>query len=193
MRKMFFIVLAAATLSLLTPAQNANAQSETPKIELGAHYTVLRLRDFDTTDSGVGGRITYNITNSIGIEGEYNFFPEKRVLFTNPFYLNSRRTQGLFGVKAGMRSEKAGVFGKLRPGFVHFGEGTFDPTILTILPVPPAASSTEFALDAGGVLELYPSRAVALRFDVGDTMIRFGGLGYTSHNLQFTAGVGFRF
>ena len=53
--------------------------------------------------------------------------------------------------------------------------------------------ATEFALDYGGVLELYPSRHVALRFDVGDTVIRFGNLGFTSHNLQITPGVAFRF
>ncbi|MGH9766064.1 MAG: outer membrane beta-barrel protein [Blastocatellia bacterium] len=194
MRKMFFIVLAAAALLLIAPAQNAQAQSETPKVELGAHYTVLRLRDFDTTDSGVGGRITFNVTDSFGIEGEVNFFPEKRVNFANPFYLDSRRTQGLFGVKYGMRSEKAGIFGKLRPGFVHFGESIPDPRILFILPIAPTASSTEFALDVGGVFELYPTRAVALRFDVGDTIIRFGGRqDFNSHNLQFTAGVAFRF
>jgi len=30
-------------------------------------------------------------------------------------------------------------------------------------------------------------------FDVGDTVIRFGGLGFTSHNLQISAGVALRF
>jgi Outer membrane protein beta-barrel domain len=193
MRKMFFFVLAAAALLLIAPAQNAQAQSETPKVEVGAHYTLLRLRDFDTTDSGVGGRMTFNITDGFALEGELNVFPEKRINFANPFYVDSRRTQGLFGVKYGMRSEKAGIFGKLRPGFVHFGEGTVDPAIAFLVPVPPTASSTEFALDIGGVFELYPSRPVALRFDVGDTIIRYGGLGFTSHNLQISAGVAFRF
>ena len=199
MRKMFFIVLVATALLLIAPAQNAQAQSETPKVEFGAQYTLLRLRDFDTTDSGVGGRLTYNITDSFGIEGEFNFFPEKRINFANPFYLDSRRTQGLFGVKYGMRSEKAGIFGKLRPGFVHFGESRINPAIQFLLPVPPTASSTEFALDVGGVFELYPTRAVALRFDLGDTIIRFGHFGgaggpsATTHNLQLTAGVALRF
>ena len=193
MRKMFFFVLAAAALLLIAPAQNAQAQSETPKVEVGAHYTLLRLRDFDTTDSGVGGRMTFNITDGFALEGELNVFPEKRINFANPFYLDSRRTQGLFGVKYGMRSEKAGIFGKLRPGFIHFGDGPVDPRILFIVPVPPRASATEFALDVGGVFELYPSRPVALRFDAGDTIIRFGGLGFNSHNLQISAGVAFRF
>jgi len=31
-------------------AKNAQAQSETPKVEVGMQYTRLRLRDFDATD-----------------------------------------------------------------------------------------------------------------------------------------------
>jgi hypothetical protein len=192
MRKMFFFVLAAAALLLMVPAQNAQAQSgsETPKVEIGAHYTLLRFRDFDTTDSGVGGRVTFNLADNIGLEGELNFFPQKRsTSLTSPFlFIDSTRTQGLFGVKTGLRSEKAGIFGKFRPGFVRFGENA----------VLPGQSFTQFALDFGGVFELYPSRSVALRFDVGDTVIRFGsnftgGDAFYSNNLQISTGVAFRF
>jgi hypothetical protein len=187
MRKMFLFVLAAAAALLIIPSQNAQAQSrsETPKVEIGAHYTLLRFSDFDTTDSGVGGRITYNVSDNFGLETEFNFFPQERLNFANLTSPDSRRTQGLFGVKYGVRSEKVGVFGKLRPGFIRFGEGA------TI----PGARATEFALDLGGVVELYPSRPVALRLDVGNTLIRFGSLGggFTSNNLQITTGVAFRF
>ncbi len=130
---------------------------------------------------------------------EINYFPEARENFAAPFYLNSRRTQGLFGVKMGARSETMGIFAKLRPGFMHFGEGTLDPRIATLLPAPARVSSTEFALDLGGVFELYPTRRAALRFDLGDTIIRFsgnspiGGPSTTTHNLQLSVGVGFRF
>jgi hypothetical protein len=200
MRKIVFFVLVAGALLMVVPAQNAQAQSETPKVEFGAQYTLLRLRDFDTTDSGVGGRLTLNVTDGFGIEGEVNFFPQRRdnFAFVRPLYLNSRRTQGLFGVKYGMRSEKAGIFGKLRPGFVHFGESTLNPGVLGSPGLAQTASATQFAMDIGGVFELYPSRPVAIRFDVGDTIIRFsgGGIGRlegTSHNLQIAAGFAFRF
>jgi len=192
MRKMFLFVLAAAALLLMVPAQNAQAQgqSETPKVEVGAHYTLLRFRDFSITDSGVGGRVTYNLSDNIGIEGELNFFPQKRStsLTAFPLFVDSTRTQGLFGVKTGLRSEKAGIFGKFRPGFVHFGESG----------VVPGQSFTQFAMDVGGVFELYPSRSVALRFDVGDTVIRFTNPNlvsstFNSNNLQISTGVAFRF
>ena len=192
MRKMFYFVLAAAALLLMIPTQNAQAQgqSETPKVEIGAHYTLLRFRDFSVTDSGVGGRVTFNLTDNIGIEGELNFFPQKRSnsLTVFPLFVDSTRTQGLFGVKTGLRSEKAGIFGKFRPGFVRFGDSG----------VVPGLGFTQFALDFGGVFELYPTRSVALRFDVGDTVIRITNPNlvsntFYSNNLQISTGVAFRF
>jgi hypothetical protein len=188
MRKMFLFVLAAAALLMTVPAQNAQAQSrsETPKVEIGAHYTLLRFSDFDTTDSGVGSRITYNASDNFSLETEFNFFPERRLNFANLSSGDTRRMQGLFGAKYGVRTDKVGVFGKIRPGFVRFGEGE----------VVAGSAATEFALDIGGVVELYPTRPVALRFDIGNTLIRFGSLGgdgFTSNNLQITTGVAFRF
>jgi hypothetical protein len=189
MRKIFFFILAAAAL-LMASAQNAQAQSETPKVEVGVHYTMLRLRDFDANDHGVGARLTLNVTDSFAVEGEVNSFPRGRDNLAAPtgFSGVSQRTQGLFGVKYGMRSERAGIFGKIRPGFMHFGENSLEFPF-----TPPIPTTTEFALDFGGVIELYPTRRVAFRFDIGDTIIRFGGLGFTSHNLQFTTGVALRF
>ena len=190
MRKMFFFVLAAAALVLMVPAQNAQAQSETPRIEFGVHYSMLRLHDFDATDHGVGTRLTINITDGLAVEGEYNFFPRGRDNLAAPTGSSgvSQRSQGLFGVKYGMRSGKVGVFGKIRPGFMHFGENTLDIPFAPSIP-----TTTEFALDVGGVFEVYPTRRVAFRFDVGDTIIRFGGLDFTSHNLQITTGIALRF
>jgi outer membrane scaffolding protein for murein synthesis (MipA/OmpV family) len=188
MRKMFLFVLAAAALVTIVSAQNAQAQSrsETPKIEIGGHYTLLRFSDFDQSDSGVGSRITYNASDNFSLETEFNFFPERRVNFANLTSGDSRRMQGLFGAKYGVRTEKFGIFGKIRPGFIRFGEGE----------VIPGSAATEFALDIGGVVELYPTRPVALRFDIGNTLVRFGSLGgdgFTSNNLQITTGVAFRF
>jgi hypothetical protein len=189
MRKMFLFVLAAAALVMIVSAQNAQAQStsETPKIEIGAHYTLLRFSDFGTvSDSGVGSRVTYNLSDNFGLETEFNFFPERRLNFANLTSGDSRRMQGLFGAKYGVRSEKFGIFGKIRPGFIRFGEGE----------VVAGSAATEFALDIGGVVELYPTRPVALRFDIGNTLIRFGSLsgdGFTSNNLQISTGVAFRF
>src|SRR5947209_5307646 len=114
MRKMFFFVLAAAAFLVMVPTQNAQAQSksETPKVEVGVQYTVLRFSDFSATDNGVGGRVTYNLSDNFGLETEFNFFPQERPNFAVPgTSVDSRRTQGLFGAKYGIRSEKFGIFG----------------------------------------------------------------------------------
>lgn len=86
---------------------------------------------------------------------------------------------------------------------------------------PPAAcfqsvSKTSFAVDLGGVAEWYPSKNTIVRFDGGDTIIRFSerrvpafavtaaGAGpirpvtvpiatETEHNFQASVGIGYRF
>jgi hypothetical protein len=196
MRKMFFLSLAAAASLLAASAPNAHAQSrsETPKVEIGAQYTLLRISGFggsDATDNGVGGRITFNVNDKVGIEGEYNFFPEGRINFANrSAILDSNRTQGLFGVKYAIaRSNSAAIFAKARPGFMRFTQGT--PAAGT------SSNETQFAFDYDGVIELYPARAIALRFDVGDTVIRFDNPVFANpfftHNLQISTGVALRF
>ena len=114
-------------------------------------------------------------------------------------------------------------FAKARPGFVRFERGdyrfgsggciaVFPPPLACYVPV----AKTNFAFDVGGVIEVYPSDRTIIRFDGGDTIIRFGsrfvaasnpaipplsGLNLvvfpvsaeTKHNFQGTVGVGFRF
>ena len=188
-------------LTLVTVASVGVAQSTKDKIEIGVQTTSLSLFQpdfpfFDSTQAGVGGRVGYNFNRSIAAEAEINFFPQKL------FILNAdgRAFQGQFGVKAGKRFEKFGLFGKVRPGFLSVDR------VVSFIPPPGSQGGpgftlerqTFFTLDAGGVLELYPSRRTAVRFEAGDTAIRHPPrLGQTrgpkfNHNFQFTAGVVFR-
>ena len=81
----------------------------------------------------------------------------------------------LAGLKSGVRLSRFGVFGKGRAGFWHF-------------------TRTYTAADVGGVLEYYASPRIAVRIDIGDTIIFYGGtqLG-TVHNFQPGIGVSYRF
>lgn len=189
--------------SIVFFGQTALAQSETPRLELGAHVTALRLSEFKESEAGVGGRVTVNLNNHVALEGEVNFFPGDLGA------INASRAQGLFGVKAGQRWERFGLFGKARPGFMRFNEASPAPICIAVFPPPLgcalAEGRTEFAFDLGGVAEIYPSRRTVVRFDLGDTLIRYRGPFFrghgrgarsedlTSHNLQFTAGFGVRF
>jgi Outer membrane protein beta-barrel domain len=202
----FFRTLTVTVLFSLT-AVLAYAQSDTPKMEVGVQFGLTRLRDLGETDTGMGIRLTYNLTNSIAAEGEFNYFPKDLTVPTvsgADLTYSKNRTQGLFGVKyTFLRGDKFGIGGKLRPGFMRFnGSGgaiDSDPTVLGQI----AGGSTNFAMDIGGVFEYYPAKNFVVRFDLGDTIIRFKGLaidnngnlsnGFTSNNLQFNAGIGFRF
>lgn len=204
--RMLFAILAAA-LFLLLNEQRTLAQSETPKIEIGIHSAALRLGFFDSVSPGVGGRVTYNFAGNTAFEGEVNYFPEEG------YSGGTRRIQALFGLKTGLRFDKAGIFGKIRPGLIHTNQLQVQNYpcsfggIGQAPPPPPCVYAREgrssFALDLGAVAEFYPSRRTVVRFDIGDTIIRnrassfgiggFAPVSFTTHNFQFNAGVGFRF
>jgi hypothetical protein len=220
MKRNFF--LAASILILLAGAERAaRAQdNELQKYEVGAHFTSLSLdNDFDThTGQGLGGRFTYNVTDNLALEAEGNFFPRANQF--SSFRTGGRASQGLFGVKFGKRYQRFGIFAKARPGFISFSQGLFEiiPTTQTVDPSQQFTIRTErlthFAADIGGVVEFYPSRRIFTRIDAGDTIIRYGQSTFnslsvgannqfittpitipdqTTHNFQFSAGIGFRF
>ena len=196
-------------LTVVTLASVAVAQSKKDKIEIGVQSTSLTLFHpdfpFDDTQGGIGGRVTYNFNRSIAAEAEFNFFPQKQFVLN----ANGSAIQGQFGVKIGKRFEKAGLFAKVRPGFLSVDKvvSVVPGSQVPIFPDIRVERQTFFSLDFGGVLELYPSRRVVVRFDGGDTAIRhparFGQISFTDpvqllrpakfkHNFQFTAGVAFR-
>ena len=197
-------------LTVVMFASVAVAQSTKDKIEIAAQTTSLTLVNpdppsFDSTQAGIGGRFSFNLNRSIAAEAEINVFPQKDNLSDVGSMI-----QGQFGVKVGKRFEKFGIFGKVRPGFLSIDKYSFTPPQGTqgsgaIFPLERRAL---FTLDAGGVLEFYPSRRMVVRFEAGDTVIRHPELfaqvsatdptlvsvrpAKTNNNFQFTAGVGFR-
>ena len=239
MRQKYFFAAAMAVLAFLLNHHDLHAQSpdtDQHQIELGAQFSVLHNRSTEVTardvicvrapcppvpeliqssevEPGVGLRIGYNLTNNFAIEAEGNFFPRDRL------FAGGRKAQGLFGVKAGRRFDKVGVFGKARPGFLYARQGDLrlrtDSACVAVFPPPvgcfESRSQTSFAFDIGGVIELYPTPRTIVRFDAGDTIVRFGERNIaapstsfpggvvvrvpadTTHNFQGSVGIGFRF
>ncbi len=198
-RKVFTAGMFVA-LSLLLGAAPAQAQIAR-RSEIGAQFTTIRIGGLATTEPGVGGRYTYNFTDQFALESEFNFLPRDRANAANGG--GGRKVEALFGAKLGLRTPDFGFFGKVRPGFMHFGRvfKCASPASASC----PAGSATRFAFDVGGVIEYYPRCCVLLRFDLGDTVIGLGDRtidtatgprrvgGGATHNFQFSAGVGFRF
>ena len=227
MLRRIFLTLALVTVSLSAFAE-VRAQADEKKFEVGGQFTILQVptrtaatfaspisSESHATEYGVGGRIGYNFSQHFALEAEGNFFPRDRDV------QGGQKIQGLFGVKAGQKFDKVGIFAKTRPGFIRFSRGDYQPApvvCVTIFPPPLACfepvAKTNFAFDVGGVLELYPSARTIIRFDAGDTIVRFparrvaatgsavgppGTLvalpvaAETKHNFQGSIGVGFRF
>jgi hypothetical protein len=192
-----------------SPRASGAVQERTKRFEVGAQFTSLfvepltlqgsRTLPLQRTEPGFGARFTFNLTENIAFEAEGNYFT--RLLFAFP--AGGHIFQGQFGGKVGKRFDKWGLFGKVRPGFVGFTRA------VEFSPQPPFQLSVKKhypSLDIGGVLEFYVSPRWMARFDVGDTVIRYGEIGIrfftppfvfqekqTRHNLQVSSGIGFRF
>ena len=225
----------APTIFLLVLVHATTLAQDVPRFEVGAQFSVLSLNRPSVlvtgrldpgfigfgpgvgrrTEPGLGARFTYNLTNHIAFEAETNLFPRRELTSTMP---GGRVFQGQFGIKAGKRFQRFGIFGKARPGFVGFTQVTKLVDTFTV-PADPfgrvftlgkfaVGKDVYFSTDLGGVVEFYPSRRILTRIDLGDTIIHYGtfrGIGAflshaiverppeTKHNLQFSAGVGFRF
>src|SRR5262245_32806485 len=194
-------------LVLLVP-DIAGAQDTGQRYELGGLFTYTFLREIGSRDvgigtesAGLGGRLVYRAFSLVDVETEINFLPGNSATSGN-------HLQGFFGVKAGKRWKKGGIFLKVRPGFIHFsrdpfGVGKPGSSIFSI----ERAASTEPDVDLGGVIEYYTARGLILRFDLGDSVIHyarrtvrtseflpsFEAGGFTTHNWQGSLGISVRF
>jgi hypothetical protein len=123
---------ALAMFILLLANSAALAQEDVPKFEVGARFSLLSLQRpsqivkhpidpgavgvgpgaGSRTESGFGGRFTYNLTSNLAFEAEGNLFPRSEVGRGMP---GGRIFQGQFGVKAGKRSLDSESLAKLDP------------------------------------------------------------------------------
>jgi hypothetical protein len=195
-RRFFFRSAVLALASLLLAGDEALAQEEyATRYEVGVQFSLLARHNSETrfspfserreNDHGFGGRFTYNVTKNIAFEAEVNSFPGELRDLHMPA---GRFLQGQFGVKAGKRFKRFGLFGKLRPGFVRFTKVSrftgshevvaFDTLTLRLarfqVPDFGIAAAAYSSVDVGGVIEFDPSRRIVTRLDLGDTIIRYG-------------------
>ena len=207
--------LLAISFLLLTHSNSLAQSQDLPKFEAAVEFSSLARNSFESkNEPGVGARFTFNLNRSVAFEAAGYFYPDKCFSCRN----GGNMSQFVAGAKVGKRFEKWGVFAKARPGVVSFSRGEFNLVPIVTGPLPFEVEINRvnsFAVDLGGVLEFYPTKKIVTRFDAGDTIIHFGrrtinGVAFnpftqdvtfipitqparTTHNFQFTAGVGFRF
>ena len=216
-----FALLACTLVVLISPAR-AQQPDVPSKIEVGVQFSSITFPGQSggvgsptltpgNTEAGGGGRFTFNFNKHIAIEAEGNFFPHPN--FSDPAS-SGRVLQGQFGLKAGKRFGNFGLFAKARPGIGSFSQAFTQVGTQTItdpsgqqftFPIFGQTRKNRLSMDVGGVIEFYPSRDLLTRIDVGDTMIHYGSDSFfpfglavlpgsrTRHNLQISAGIGFRF
>jgi hypothetical protein len=199
-QKLFFAAL--ALLFFAPAAARAQVDTDEHKFEVGGFYTGVDLQGFGEIVHGLGGRFDYNFDKHFALDAEASFFPETHLGNDQV----GQKSQGFLGIRAGVRRGRFGIFAKARPGVMFIGELTsgFDCSGGSVRTC--TLNHNNFAFDAGGVLELYPTSRAVLRFDAGDTIVRLhrtaanssplvlpGIVHSTKHNFQFSVGFGYRF
>lgn len=148
----------------------------------------------DSTRWGGGARVGVQVAPWVVVEGEVNGV-------SGGDTSTGALTQVFGGVKVGGRSDRVGLFAKVRPGLARFGNDFLAPGVVCIAVFPPPesclAERTNLALDLGTVVEVYPTRRTLVRVDLGSTHIwyRPRGDGDTDRrcSFQLSIGAGVRF
>lgn len=197
-------LLAALFLTMPTVAV---AQSSESRVEAGVFFTYAKLErigstdhDVGTTTAGLGGRVAWRLFRNVDIDTEVAVHPRAGV--------SGYRVQGFLGMKAGASFGGFGLYAKARPGFLYFekdpfGVGSAGPTFS----FSQWAHSVEPALDLGVTIEYDTPAKLVVRFDVGETIVRYNSRtvvssqllpprvegGFTTRNRQWSLGLGKRF
>jgi hypothetical protein len=178
--------------------------------EFGPLFSALMISREGQTDNvrtepGVGGYASYRFYGVFYLDGDLLYFPRGTANSSSP-QDGGTILQGLFGLKGGIRRNHFGFFGKVRPGFNSYSAALTSTTNTGGAPTDTYGRSTNFALDLGGIVELYPNEKSTLRIEIGDTHLFFGTRALTidgettsvpggkmQHSIQLMLGYGWRF
>jgi hypothetical protein len=160
---MMVLSLVLVLVFFLASPRPVSAQERVSKVEFGPVLTT----EIDLTWA-LGGCVTLNPHRKIGFDLELNYFPDA---------FGGNATTGLFGVKlTPFRRNRVALFGKVRPGFARLNATVFGFNF----------SLTKFALDYGGGVEVFLSKHVGVRVDLGPFHVRdLGQVYFVSPRVTF--------
>ena len=171
--------------------------------EASVHLASSQWSEFDGTDIGGGGRLTFKPTPTIGIDADLTWYPGDFPPDGIPF--SGNRVEGLFGVTAGPRLPGFRPFAKVSGGFMNLGGAREPFACITIFPPPlscvMAGGQTMAAFEFGGGVELLPTGPALIRLDITDRVLKYPGPslrsnfetsdeGFWGHALRLTIGAG---
>ena len=198
------ILVFVVYISALTA--RASAQSSADAFQVGAQLAVARSGQFESSELGIGGRVSWHPVAMLGFESEIDLYPADFPGDGIPF--STARLEGLFGVTAGPRLSRIRPFANVRAGFLRYSPPTDGFACIAIFPPPlnclMAAGGTRAIFDVGGGVEVFTGRRTFIRIDAGDRMVRYPGpsfvdglslreSGFVGHDLRCGFGGGLRF
>jgi hypothetical protein len=186
-------------------ADVARAQSDPARIELGVQVASARSGEFEASDTGFGGRVSWRPHPFFGLEAEVNVFPRD---FPSGQPFSRGRLEGLFGATAGATLNRIRPFARVRPGLVTVQQAPEPFACILIYPPPLpctlAAGRTLLALDVGGGLDIITTPRTFVRVDLGDRLLKYPGPAFDAdrsirerlffvHEFRVATGAGVRF
>ena len=164
--------LTVACLAFLLLARPASAQL----FEAGFNITTAQWSEFDGTDYGIGGRLTFRPLRLIGFDADLAWYPQE---FPEAPEFSGGRFEGLFGVTVGPQLGGLRPFVKAAYGFLSSSEAPDEFPCITIFPPPLfctlAAGHTLPAFEIGGGLQFDVSTSGFLRIDIGNRWLQYPG------------------
>ena len=194
-------LLTVVTLCLVVSVPTARAQS----FEAGLHLAASQWSEFDGSDLGLGGRITWKPASLIGVDADLTWYPSD---FPDRIAFSGNRFEGLFGVTVGPQLNRIRPFAKAAAGFLRSSEAPEPFPCILIFPPPlnclMAAGHTMAAYEIGGGVAIDTTSSTFLRIDVADRILEYPGPsfgpnferrddGFFGHALRFTIGAGLKF
>lgn len=181
------------------------AQERPLRFEVAPVFSTYHAPDYlVSTQFKLGGRFTWNWLSHLALEGEYDSTLKSPVDATN--FEGGYFSQGLFGVKSGVRRRTWGVFARFRPGFIRYSAA-----IASVVSKPGSVTFTraplrDAAYDLGGGAEFFMSRHWLFRYDAGVVFVHEGKRSFefngqpstlgsftTKNNFESQVSVAFRF
>jgi len=191
-------------LGLALCARSVSAQANTPRFEVGSVFSIYHAPSFSTpTQFELGGRFTWNWLPHLAVEGEYDSTLRSPVAATS--FEGGYFSQGLFGIKSGVRWTNWGVFAKFRPGFIRYSDAISGVTVTPTSIILARQPLRDTGFDLGGGAEFFISRHFLFRYDASDLIVHQGAHGilfngvtetfrpFTHNNFETEVSVAFRF
>jgi opacity protein-like surface antigen len=189
MRKACLVVFCLFLLPLA-----AMAQQDFPKAEVFAGYSYFRANPDGLNLNGWNGSVTGNLTNWLGVEGDFSghYGSPKLFGFNVPFVdINSYTFMG--GPRLSYRSGSITPFAHFLIGAARAGTSSFGVSV----------SDTALAAAMGGGVDINLNRSIAVRaiqvdylvtrFKTTSSQVVFSGFDERQNNFRVSAGIVFKF